>query len=196
MRLPLRAWARNASRAGWAAAHALPHPCVPPRFPSYAHLHLSREILGVPERVNAFLHALGRALRPRAERESETLGRAKQLAEGGGETRAWDVPYYMGQLRAREFVDPSVVAEYFALDRVLEGLQVLWFTQAYLCAHTACTCNAHAMHRVGGVEESSHAPNGGAALSMGRSRVHHRHQCRSEVLCVRGGQIVWARCGD
>lgn len=38
----------------------------------------------------------------------------------------WDVPYYMGMLKAQEYrIDSRVISSYFPLERCLEGLHIL-----------------------------------------------------------------------
>lgn len=56
------------------------------------------------------------------------LLKAKRELEGNAsdEIYGWDVPYYMGMLKAREFhLDSHIISNYFPLHRCLEGLSLL-----------------------------------------------------------------------
>ncbi|GLE00291.1 hypothetical protein PINS_up009018 [Pythium insidiosum] len=91
-------------------------------FPSYAHFVMSDRMMTSPEEIESFLTSMSQQLRPKAQEELGVLLNAKQR----GGVAMWDLPYYMGMLKAQRFrIDSRVLAAYFPLERCLEGLDLL-----------------------------------------------------------------------
>ncbi|KAF0689112.1 Aste57867_19384 [Aphanomyces stellatus] len=99
-------------------------------FDTYAHLATSDKMVQTPDRVDAFLKSIADNLMTKATAERELLLAAKQQYEGSffGQTtlESWDIPYYMGLLKARHHqLDSRVISAYFPVERCVEGLQLL-----------------------------------------------------------------------
>uniref|UniRef100_K3X1H8 Peptidase M3A/M3B catalytic domain-containing protein n=1 Tax=Globisporangium ultimum (strain ATCC 200006 / CBS 805.95 / DAOM BR144) TaxID=431595 RepID=K3X1H8_GLOUD len=97
-------------------------------FETYAHFATSDRLVGSPEAVEKFIANISNQLMQNAQGEKQLLLAAKQRLEGRGATEVfmWDIPYYMGMLKAQKYrIDSRVIASYFPLERCLEGLHVL-----------------------------------------------------------------------
>lgn len=85
-------------------------------------------MIGSPGAVEQFIADLSHQLMTKAGREHHVLLEAKRRHEGlaARELYMWDVPYYMGLLKAQKYrIDSRVIAAYFPLERCLEGLDLL-----------------------------------------------------------------------
>lgn len=85
-------------------------------------------MIGSPEAVQTFIQDISRRLMTKARAEHQVLLEAKRKHEGpdAREVYMWDVPYYMGMLKAQKFrIDSRVISGYFPLERCLEGLHML-----------------------------------------------------------------------
>lgn len=92
----------------------------------------SDKIAGSPDDVHMFLKSLASRLMKKALKEKQLLLKEKLAVEGGGrdhkhlDIQDWDIPYYMGMLKARHFnLDSRVISNYFPLFRCLEGLDMI-----------------------------------------------------------------------
>jgi intermediate peptidase len=98
-------------------------------FESYAHYALSDKMARNPHRVSAFLAAVTERNRPAYRSDMERVLDAKRKVEGtaagGGLVEPWDIPYYVGLLKARDGFDPHAVSEYLPLDSCVRGMQAL-----------------------------------------------------------------------
>ncbi|GAB9468332.1 hypothetical protein Gpo141_00005651 [Globisporangium polare] len=97
-------------------------------FKTYAHFATSDRMIGSPEAVESFIENVSSQLMPNARNEQQLLLAAKQRHEGRAskEVFMWDVPYYMGMLKAQKYrIDSRVISSYFPLERCLEGLHIL-----------------------------------------------------------------------
>jgi thimet oligopeptidase len=91
--------------------------------PTWAHHAMELKMARAPERVVAFYEELLPSLAAQVRRELDRL--RQQLSADGhdGPVTAWDWRYYDDSLRRGEYgVDQNQVSEYFALDRVMEGM--------------------------------------------------------------------------
>ncbi|DAZ94936.1 TPA: hypothetical protein N0F65_012653 [Lagenidium giganteum] len=98
------------------------------RFDTYARFATSDRMIGSPEAVELFIESLSKQLMPKARQEVKVILKAKQRLEGNSskEIYSWDVPYYMGMLKAQTFrIDSRVISSYFPLERCLEGLHII-----------------------------------------------------------------------
>ena len=94
-------------------------------YESWAAYKLEVKMARDAARVSEFLDDLVARVRPKAALDIEALGDAKRahLGEDAGAVGLWDWRYYTQRiLKERYDVDPFVVAEYFPLDQVLEGM--------------------------------------------------------------------------
>ncbi|ETV78392.1 hypothetical protein, variant 1 [Aphanomyces astaci] len=116
-------------------------------FPTYAHLATSDKMAESPDGVAAFLESIASNLMTKAKSERQLLAQAKrhheppnagsiqqQLRTLFGQTtssahddvESWDVPYYMGMLKARHHhLDSRVISAYFPVDRCIDGLRLI-----------------------------------------------------------------------
>jgi len=92
-------------------------------FPDYAHMAVSDNMAGSPEKVTAFLERLAGLLSDAAKAEGRELLEAKRLEEPGAQRlEEWDRSYYAYKLKkARYDLDPEEVQQYFPVDRVVQG---------------------------------------------------------------------------
>ncbi|RMX69712.1 hypothetical protein DD238_001718 [Peronospora effusa] len=97
-------------------------------FPTFAHLATSDRMIGSPEAVEKFIGDIARQLMAKAKMEQQLLLDAKRKNEGRSVTNVymWDLPYYMGMLKAQKHqIDSRVISAYFPLDNCLKGLHLL-----------------------------------------------------------------------
>uniref|UniRef100_A0AAV1UUX5 Peptidase M3A/M3B catalytic domain-containing protein n=1 Tax=Peronospora matthiolae TaxID=2874970 RepID=A0AAV1UUX5_9STRA len=97
-------------------------------FPTFAHLATSDRMIGSPEAVEAFTRDIARELMTKAKTEQQLLLAAKRKHEGSSVNHVymWDLPYYMGMLKAQKYgIDSRVIAAYFPLENCLKGLHLL-----------------------------------------------------------------------
>ncbi|OQR96885.1 mitochondrial intermediate peptidase [Achlya hypogyna] len=101
-------------------------------FETYSHLATSDKMVGSPQRVDEFLRGIAANLMTKASEERALLVQAKTKHEGKGffpdplPLESWDVPYYMGMLKAKAFdLDARVIASYFPLEQCLHGLGLI-----------------------------------------------------------------------
>jgi peptidyl-dipeptidase Dcp len=87
------------------------------RFETHAHYVLEERMARDPETVSAFLDRLGRASKPAALRELQTL-----QTFAGMELKPWDVAYYSEKLRMERYdFDEEKLRPYFELDACVKG---------------------------------------------------------------------------
>jgi thimet oligopeptidase len=91
--------------------------------PTWAHHAMELKMARTPERVRAFYDELVPPLEATIRRELEIMGE-RLVADGqNGPIRGWDWRYYDESIRRGDFgVDQNQVAEYFPLERVMDGL--------------------------------------------------------------------------
>ncbi|KAG2764254.1 Mitochondrial intermediate peptidase [Phytophthora cactorum] len=97
-------------------------------FPTYAHLATSDRMIGSPEAVENFIEDIAKQLMSKAKMEQQLLLDAKRKHEGRSVDHVymWDLPYYMGMLKAQKHrIDSRVISEYFPLENCLKGLHLL-----------------------------------------------------------------------
>lgn len=90
---------------------------------TWAHHAMELKMAGTPERVSAFYAELLPTLQAKVGRELDRLGERLHADGHEGPISAWDWRYYDDALRRGEYgVDQNRISEYFALDRVMEGM--------------------------------------------------------------------------
>jgi mitochondrial intermediate peptidase len=98
-------------------------------FGSYAEYTLVDKMAGHPSRVVQFLDRVADRNKAPYRKEMEQLLSAKRRVEGtsGSATtiEPWDVPFYVGVLKARGGFDVHAVSEYLTLERAVGGMQSL-----------------------------------------------------------------------
>ncbi|CAM9648607.1 unnamed protein product, partial [Chrysoparadoxa australica] len=95
-------------------------------FKSYGHRFLADKMVRSPDEVQAFLSDLAAAVKDKAQAELALLQDAKLRCEGSRDIRGWDVPFYMGMVKAtKSSLDGRSLSGYFPLERCLEGLTLL-----------------------------------------------------------------------
>ncbi|KAH6942639.1 hypothetical protein HPB50_008803 [Hyalomma asiaticum] len=97
-------------------------------YPHFAALSMETKMAGSTERVNTFLDSLAEQVRPKAEKELQTLTAFCQERGFRDQLQLWDVPYWRRKQRQALLArfDEAAVREYFPLPAVLESLwQVL-----------------------------------------------------------------------
>ncbi|TDH72120.1 hypothetical protein CCR75_001239 [Bremia lactucae] len=97
-------------------------------FPTYAHLATSDRMIGSPEAVQNFIENIAAQLMSKAKSERQLLLSAKRKHEGSSVDQIfmWDLPYYMGMLKAQTHrIDSHVLSTYFPLENCLKGLHLL-----------------------------------------------------------------------
>ncbi|OQR95881.1 mitochondrial intermediate peptidase [Thraustotheca clavata] len=104
-------------------------------FETYADFATSDKMIGSPDRVVDFLGNIASKLMKKATMERNLLVQAKTKLEGPSllsfnnrqvTLESWDVPYYMGMLKAQAFqLDSRVIASYFPLEQCLVGLGMI-----------------------------------------------------------------------
>ncbi|ETO70753.1 hypothetical protein, variant [Phytophthora nicotianae P1976] len=97
-------------------------------FPTYAHLATSDRMIGSPEAVESFIEDIAKQLMSKAKLEQQLLLDAKRKHEGRSVDHVymWDLPYYMGMLKAHKHrIDSRVISAYFPLENCLKGLHLL-----------------------------------------------------------------------
>ncbi|KAF4317303.1 hypothetical protein BBO99_00005333 [Phytophthora kernoviae] len=97
-------------------------------FPTYAHLATSDRMIGSPEAVEGFIEDIAKQLMIKAKMEQQHLLDAKRRHEGRSCSKMymWDLPYYMGMLKAQKHrIDSRVISSYFPLENCLKGLHLL-----------------------------------------------------------------------
>ena len=91
--------------------------------PSWAHHRLSDRMAKTPEAVENFYELLLEPLQAAGRREVARITRMLEADGEEGPTQVWDWRYYDNQIRRTEYgVDQMVVAGYFPLFRVVEGM--------------------------------------------------------------------------
>jgi len=93
-------------------------------YPSYAHYDLANRMVKDPARAQAFIDDIAAASRPVGEKDAaRMLARLRQDDPGLKELGAWSVSYAGRMIRTEEYqVDPQVVRQYFAFDKVRGGI--------------------------------------------------------------------------
>uniref|UniRef100_M4C6V2 Peptidase M3A/M3B catalytic domain-containing protein n=1 Tax=Hyaloperonospora arabidopsidis (strain Emoy2) TaxID=559515 RepID=M4C6V2_HYAAE len=97
-------------------------------FPTFAHLATSDRMIESPKAVEDFTRDIARELMTKAKTEQQLLLAAKRKHEGSSVNHVymWDLPYYMGMLKAQKYgIDSRVIAAYFPLENCLNGLHLL-----------------------------------------------------------------------
>ncbi|RLN02960.1 hypothetical protein BBJ28_00000930 [Nothophytophthora sp. Chile5] len=85
-------------------------------------------MIGSPEAVEGFIEDIAKQLMTKAKIEQQLLLDAKRRHEGRActEVYMWDLPYYMGMLKAQQHrIDSRVISAYFPLENCLKGLHLL-----------------------------------------------------------------------
>ncbi|KAJ8518742.1 hypothetical protein ON010_g18170 [Phytophthora cinnamomi] len=85
-------------------------------------------MIGSPEAVENFIEDIAKQLMAKAKMEQKLLLDAKRKHEGRSvdQVYMWDLPYYMGMLKAQEHrIDSRVISAYFPLENCLKGLHLL-----------------------------------------------------------------------
>lgn len=92
-------------------------------YPSWAHYVVEVRMAKNPETINSFLTDLQSKVAQKFENEKQMLN-AKYLAEEkDGSIDYWDWTHYIAEMKKNDYkVDATKVAEYFPLDRVIDGL--------------------------------------------------------------------------
>ena len=91
--------------------------------PTWAHYSMELKMARTPERVAAFYEQLLPALDAQVRRELDRLGERLHADGHDGPITAWDWRYYDEALRRTEYgVDQNLIAEYFPLERVVDGM--------------------------------------------------------------------------
>jgi len=92
-------------------------------FESWADRVLSTRMAKSKDRVQAMYDALIPKLKVKAEQELAKVAGLLETDTGDRQVRGWDWNYYDTQIRKNEYgVDPMVVAEYFPMEQVLDGM--------------------------------------------------------------------------
>ncbi|TMW62237.1 hypothetical protein Poli38472_009730 [Pythium oligandrum] len=98
-------------------------------FESFAHFAMSDRMMTSPEEITSFVTSFSSKLKPKATEELQVLINAKKSHEGRSSrdgVAMWDLQYYMGMLKARQYrIDSRVLASYFPLERCLDGLRIV-----------------------------------------------------------------------
>lgn len=99
-------------------------------FESFAHFAMSDRMMTSPETITDFVRSLSEQLMPKAKQELQMVMTAKQAHSGRASDASgmamWDLPYYMGMLKAQRYrIDSRVLSGYFPLERCLDGLALL-----------------------------------------------------------------------
>lgn len=97
-------------------------------FPSYAHRAVRGSIAGTPEFVHEFLKLLSEKIKPKAEEDYQSmLNLKKEYNSDSTSLMPWDVPYFTGQLKEREFnLQSNNYNPYFSLGACMDGLNYLF----------------------------------------------------------------------
>ena len=91
--------------------------------PTWAHHAMELKMARTPERVTAFYDELLPSLAAQVRRELDALAERLHADDHEGPISPWDWRYYDDALRREEYgVDQNRISEYFALDRVMEGM--------------------------------------------------------------------------
>ncbi len=92
-------------------------------YKSWAHYVTEVRMAKSPEQVNDFLDELDKVVKPKFEAERADVTKRYASQEKDGSIDYWDWTHYMTELKRTEYkIDPQKVAEYFPLDRVIDGL--------------------------------------------------------------------------
>jgi intermediate peptidase len=103
-------------------------------FESYADYALRDKMARSPGRVASFLARAGDRNRPAFRSDMERVLDAKRRVEGtaaasgggsGSAVEPWDIPYYVGLLKARDGFDAQALSEYLPLESCVGGMQTL-----------------------------------------------------------------------
>lgn len=91
--------------------------------PTWAHHAMEVKMARAPERVRDFYAGLLPSVRAKVSAELEALAHRLHADGHGGPVQPWDWRYYDEALRRSDFgVDQNLVAEYFPLEDVMEGM--------------------------------------------------------------------------
>lgn len=91
--------------------------------PTWAHHAMEVKMARAPERVRDFYAGLLPAVRAKVSGELEALGHRLHADGHEGPVQPWDWRYYDEGLRRSDFgVDQNLVAEYFPLEQVMDGM--------------------------------------------------------------------------
>lgn len=92
-------------------------------YPSWAHYAMKVRMAREPGAVRTFYDDLVPAIREAAAPELERMQGALRAETGDDALKPWDVRYYDTQIRRTEYgVDQAAVADYFPLERVIDGM--------------------------------------------------------------------------
>ncbi|HEX8669945.1 MAG TPA: M3 family metallopeptidase [Allosphingosinicella sp.] len=96
-------------------------------YPSFAHYDLANRMARSPDEARAFIDDIASAARPMGERDAaRMLARLKKDDPAVRELGAWSSSYASRLIRTEEYqVDPQVVRQYFAFDKVKGGIFTL-----------------------------------------------------------------------
>ena len=92
-------------------------------YRDYAERALATRMARSPDEVIDFLRDLAGRTRPRAEAERDDLAAFARERDGIDDLQAWDLGYYMDQLKRERFrLSAEDLRPYFRADRVIDGL--------------------------------------------------------------------------
>ncbi|XP_020540649.1 mitochondrial intermediate peptidase, mitochondrial isoform X2 [Jatropha curcas] len=97
-------------------------------YRSYAEFMVKPNLASSPEVVTSFLCEMSEMIRPKADKEFETIRNFKREKCGQRcvNLEPWDEAYYTGMMKSSvQNLDSSIVASYFPLQQCIEGLKVL-----------------------------------------------------------------------
>lgn len=93
-------------------------------YPTFAHYDLANRMVKDPARARAFIEEIAAAARPVGEKDAgRVLARLQKDDPSVEELGAWSVSYGSRLIRTEEYqVDPQVVRQYFAFEKVRGGI--------------------------------------------------------------------------
>ena len=95
-------------------------------YESWAAYVVEKRMAKRPENVQSFLEDLERKLHVKADVDMKALSRAKEAHAGDPHVNIWDWWFYTNLLHKTEYaLDDFAIAQYFPLDRVIDGLFVV-----------------------------------------------------------------------
>ncbi len=92
-------------------------------YASWAHYRTETKMAGSPDAVEQFYKELLPRLSERADGELAALQTLLDVDHPGEDLQVWDTAYYDTKQRKTDYgLDPEIVASYFPLERVLDGM--------------------------------------------------------------------------
>ncbi len=92
-------------------------------YPTWAAYVLADRMAQTPERVDAFLTNIDKAILPKARAERAQLAALK----GGGSFDAWDTSFYEAKLRKEKYrVDENAIKPYFPVDHTVSAVLAIY----------------------------------------------------------------------